>query len=42
MTFKFNKAKMQMSQLDLGKINDSDIEIMVSKNEPGVGTAMRT
>ncbi len=33
---------MQMAELDLSKVSDSDIELTLTKTDPGVGTAMRT
>lgn len=31
-----------MAELDLSKISDLEIELTLTKAEPGVGTAMRT
>lgn len=31
-----------MSELDMGKISDSEIQVTFNKNQPAVATAMRT
>jgi hypothetical protein len=41
-SFKFTPGKMQMAEVDLGKVSDSEVQATFSKTEPAITTAMRT
>ena len=41
-TFKFTPGKMQMAEVDLGKVSEMEVQSLLTKAEPAITTAMRT